>query len=101
MNRPRITHSNLYRMDITRGAAWGLLVTFISSVLMFAISIAFTARSAKSASDDANRAVRESQQVWCDVLDYIAERQRSTPTPTEFANKIQKLRRDNGCEKPK
>lgn len=95
-----MTGPKFQRYQMTKGAAYGLTILFITVILMFGISIAYAARAAESAKDDANRAVRESQQVWCEVLNYIAGRQATTPTPTEFANQINNLRKAYGCEEP-
>lgn len=95
----------MVKYEITKGAAYGLLVLFVTVVGMFIISIVFAGKAAESAREDADRAIRESEKTHCIVYDFVHEGQIAAPPATpqgqKFAEAVNKIRTALRCDEEK
>lgn len=85
-----------------RRLIWAWLLCFVTAIAMGAIAIIYADRAAESARQDANRSVRETQQVMCLAFDLIHEGQLREPPTTEagksFAKVVDDIRNKFKCE---
>lgn len=81
---------------------YSLAVLFVTSIVLFIVSVVWSNRSADSAREDANRAVRETQQVMCLAFNLIHEGQIREPPTTEagksFAKVVEDIRTRFKCQ---
>lgn len=85
-----------------RKILYAVAVLFFTVILTFVASVIWANRSAHHAESEAKRALRESEQAWCEILTSISIGQRANPPTTpagrEFATRIQNLIKKFECE---
>jgi hypothetical protein len=73
---------------------YSLAVLFVTAIALFVISIVWSNRAADSAREDANRSVKETQQVMCLAFNLIHEGQQREPPTTEAGKSFAKVVKD-------
>lgn len=81
--------------------AYGLLMSFVSSLMVAMIAIWYAGHVAKEAEARANENARRSAQAWCEVVMTMNkaydEAPPTTPTGKKLATDMRKLQDDLGC----
>lgn len=74
---------------------YAIMVLFVTVLLMVPAGMIWSNRAAEHAENEAKRALRESEQAWCEILNSISTGQQANPPTTaagkDFARRISNL----------